>query len=135
MMLSFMASAIFFSLNAQKLAVKNVPANVITSFQKLYPGITFSWEKENDKFEANFKKKSKTMSALFLSDGKLVETEVDIKPEALPAVVLNYISHNYKGIKVKEAAIITKASGEINYEAEIKGKDLIFDNKGNLIKK
>ena len=133
-MLSILIIAFFFSATAQKLTAKNVPAIVIASFQKQYPGTTPGWEKEKDKYEANFKQNSKTMSALFLSDGKLVETELDIKPATLPAPVLTYLSSHYKGVKVKEAAVITKASGEITYEAEVNGKDLIFEKNGTLVK-
>ena len=40
----------------------------------------------------------------------------------------------YKGLDIGSAKI-TKADGSVVYEAEIKGKDLLFDAKGNLIKK
>ena len=42
---------------------------------------------------------------------------------------------NYKNQKVKETAKIITAKGNIIYEAEIKGKDIFFDNNGNLITK
>jgi hypothetical protein len=31
-------------------------------------------------------------------------------------------------------AKITKANGEVNYEAEVKGQDLIFDANGRFLK-
>ena len=45
-----------------------------------------------------------------------------------------YISQNFKGAKIKEAGKVTDASGKHMFEAEIKGKDLIFDEKGVFIK-
>jgi hypothetical protein len=35
---------------------------------------------------------------------------------------------------VKEAAKITQADGAIMYEAEVNGKDLIFDASGKFVK-
>ena len=40
----------------------------------------------------------------------------------------------YEGITVKELTKITKSNGEINYEAAVKGKDLIFDAAGKFLK-
>lgn len=134
MMLSTLAMAIFFSALGQKINANKIPAVVITSFQKQYPNTTAKWEKENDKYEANFKNKGNTMSALYLPDGNLVETELDIKPGNLPAPILSYLSLHFKAVAIKEAAIITKASGEIIYEAEVNGKDLIFNKNGKLVK-
>lgn len=119
---------------AQKIAANAVPSVVKQSFAKLYPGITAKWEKESGKFEAGFQKDKHTMSALFDATGTLTETELDIPVANLPVAIVGYMTKNYKGITIKEAAKITKAAGDINYEAAIKGKDLIFDEKGKFIK-
>lgn len=132
-MLSLVATTLFFTTTAQKINSKNVPASVIAAFQKQYPGITASWEKEKDKFEANFKKGKSSISTLYMADGSLSESEISIIPTSLPIPVLACVKANYKGAVVKEAAKITKANGEINYEAEVKGKDLIFDANGKFL--
>jgi hypothetical protein len=44
------------------------------------------------------------------------------------------MKQHYPGIAIGEAARITKANGETNYEAEIKGKDVVFDAKGKFLK-
>ncbi len=134
MMLSIMATTLFFSATAQKITNKNVPATVLAAYQHQYPGISASWEKEKDKYEANFKLGTTATSVLYLADGTLTETEVAIKPSSLPAAVINNIKANYKGATVKEAAKITKANGAINFEAEVNGKDLIFDANGKFLK-
>jgi formylmethanofuran dehydrogenase subunit C len=41
---------------------------------------------------------------------------------------------DYKGAKIVEAGKVTNAAGTHMYEAEIKGKDLIFDENGNFLK-
>lgn len=115
--------------NEQELQEKDVPAAVREALQKQFPEAkNVEWTKEVGKFEASFKHNEKETSAQFTEAGIAEETEVEIKKEELPASVLSYISANHKGAKIKEAAKITKASGEIIYEAEVKGKDLLFDS-------
>lgn len=123
-----------FTACAQKLAVEKVPAAVKASFAKDFPGITTSWEKEKANYEANFKQNGNAMSALYQSNGNKKETEMDIKVSDLPATVTAYIAQNFKGEAIKEAAIITRANGEVNYEAEVKGMDRLFSKDGKFIK-
>jgi len=133
-----MISALFvtfgFAACAQKLDASKVPAAVKAAFAKQYPGITAGWEREDRNYEVNFKQNGNTMSALYEANGTLTETEMDIKVSDLPATVQSYIKEHYKGKTVKEAAKITKADGTVNYEAEVSGKDVIFDAAGKFIK-
>ena len=113
---------------------QDVPAAVKNSFEKNFPGIAVKeWDKEEDKYEANFSENGKTMSATFTADGVLKETETDIKIETLPAAVTSYIQSNYKNATIKEAAIIVRGDSKM-YEAEVKGKDLLFDEQGKFLK-
>ena len=128
------AMSITFAAGAQKLNNADVPAPVKASFTKKYPGAVAKWEKEDGKYEAGFKKDGKTMSALFEVNGTFTESEVDIKTEDLPATVLAYVKEHYKGKTIKEGAKITKADGTVNYEAEVDGKDVIFDTAGKFLK-
>ena len=117
------------------LAQTNVPSSVQSSFTKLFPGIAVKkWDKEEGKYEANFTKEGKQMSAVFDAKGNLEETETVIAASELPASVLSYVKEHYKGSKIEEAAMVLKSDGEKIYEAEIKGKDLLFDAKGNFLK-
>jgi len=119
---------------AQKIDPSKVPAAVKISFAKKYPDVDrVKWEKEGDHFEAGFKDNDHSMSALFTADGSLTESELTIPITSLPPAVMTYIKAHYKGAAIREAAKITKASGEINYEAEAKGMDLIFDVNGKKI--
>ena len=127
-------AAISFSAYAQKMDASKVPAAVKASFAKQYPGVTAKWEKEAGKYEAGFKKEGNTISALFEKDGTMVESEADIKVSSLPASVLAYVKDNYKGKSIKEGAKITKADGTVTYEAEVNGKDVIFDANGKFLK-
>ena len=126
---------------AQKLKETDVPAAVKEGFKLAYPGIKAKeWEKEGDKYEAEFDLKKVETSATFTANGKLEETESEIVVTQLPKTVAEYVKKNYPGHKITEASKITETStGKISYEAEIvKGKDemdLVFDENGVFLQK
>lgn len=126
-MMGAVSTAISFTVQAQKIDTSKVPAAVKAAFAKQYPGVSVKWEKEGAKFEAGFKQNGNTISALFEPNGKLEESEMDIKVADLPATVLAYVKEHYKGKSIREGAKIMKADGTVNYEAEVDGKDIIFD--------
>ncbi len=133
--LSVIAICAIAFVNAQALNSAKVPAAVKESFTKQFPEIkNVKWELENGQYEASFKRDNHDESAMFNKSGTFTESEVDIKVSELPSAVTPYIKEHYKGIPVKEASKITKANGEVNYEAAIKGKDVIFDSNGKFIK-
>ena len=70
------------------------------------------------------------MSVPFSEDGTLEETETAISKNNLPAKALKFALS--KG-KVKEAAKIVRADWTLIYEAEVNGKDLLFDKDGNIL--
>lgn len=129
-----MIAFISFSACAQKIKESAVPSVVKSTFVKHYPGITPKWEKEKNNFEAGFKNQGVSTSVLIDTKGGLLETEVDIKVEELPAAAMSYLKEHYKGQKIKEAAKITKADGTVNFEAEVSGKDVMFDAAGKFLK-
>lgn len=133
----FIAAGLIISLAAcaQKVKEANVPTAVKDSFKKSYKDAKEAkWEKEGANFEAEFEIGETEQSVLIDASGRILETEVEIKVEELPTAVKDYITKNYKDAKIKEAAKITDTKGMVNYEAEIKGKDLIFDSTGKFIK-
>jgi uncharacterized membrane protein YkoI len=120
----------FFTSQAQKISADKVPVAVKTAFAKAYPNAKEAkWDKENSDFEASFKNQSDELSVLFDAKGKVLETEKEVTLDKLPAAVQKAL----KGKKVKEAAIIEK-EGKTFYEAEVGGKDLLFDKSGVLVK-
>lgn len=135
----FLVAVLMFSFTAfaQKTEVPKVVKN---SFTKLYPKATdVKWDKEGKDYEASFKLEGNDMSINLDAKGNLLETETKIETSQLPKEVEKYISENYKGFKISEAAKIVKSNGETTYEAEVtKGKerkDLIFDANGKPEKK
>lgn len=123
------------SSQAQELKNSDVPTVVKSAFEKLYPNVKdVDWEKEDANYEAEFEVNNTETSAVFDANGKLLETEVEIKTSELPSGVMDYVSKNHAGTKITEAAKITTADGTVNYEAEVGKSDLIFDANGNFIK-
>ncbi|WP_316809098.1 hypothetical protein [Pedobacter agri] len=119
------------AIKAQKLNTNKVPFAVKSAFSKTHPKLSkVSWSKENENFEAEFILNEKKTSEAYTSNGDFVESEVEIKFAALPSVVKKKL----KDQKVAETAKITKANGKVIYEAEVKGKDLLFDAIGNPVK-
>ncbi|MBL7910889.1 MAG: PepSY-like domain-containing protein [Bacteroidia bacterium] len=133
------AAAILFTVNtvtAQKIKESEVPKAVTTSFNTNFNGVkSKSWEKEKDgNYEVDFDLNKTKNSATFKADGTLIETETEIAISELPKAASDYLAKNYNGKKVKEAAKIVDAEGNVKYEAEIDNKDLLFDQHGNFIK-
>lgn len=126
---------------AQKMKEADVPKAVVSGFHTNYKDAKAKeWEKEGDMYEAEFDWKKMEMSATFAADGKLMETEHEIKVAELPKAVSDYVTKNYAGYKISEASKIEDATTKkVSYEAEIqKGKeemDLLFDADGNFISK
>lgn len=121
---------------AQKVKTAAVPAPVQAALIKKYPAATkATWEKEKENYEANWGGKSgEDMSVTYTPKGIFLEQVAAIPVSSLPSGVAGYVKRHYKGAKISEAGKITDAKGTIMYEAEVKRKDLVFDEKGNFLK-
>jgi uncharacterized membrane protein YkoI len=107
-----------------------VSDEIKTALNKAYPNATeIEWDKEGNDFEASFENGDEELSVVFDAIGNILETEKEIEFSELPEVVKVAL----EGEKVSEAAIITK-NGKTFYEAEVAGKDLIFDENGKPAK-
>jgi hypothetical protein len=121
---------------AQKTKEQNVPQVIKNTLLQKFPKATeIKWDKEGKNFEASFDLNNVDNSVVFNQDGKIVETEIEIKVSQLPKNAIQYLNDHYKNQKVKEVAKIVTEKGSLIYEAEIKGKDLFFDENGNFIKR
>lgn len=118
----------------QEVKEKEVPQTVAKALHTKYPAAkSIKWEKEKNNYEASFDSNKTETSILINSDGKIMETEVEIAATLLPKKATDYLKANFKKEKIKEAAKITDAKGKVTYEAEVKGKDILFDANGNFI--
>lgn len=129
-----LVAVINFTASGQKIDAAKVPAAVKAAFIKQYPGAAPKWEKEDGKYEASFKQAGNDVSAMFEPNGTFTESEMEMTGAELPATVVAYMKAHYNGKAIKGAAKITKEDGTVNYEAALKGKDVIFDANGNFLK-
>ncbi|CCH03633.1 hypothetical protein FAES_pFAES01143 (plasmid) [Fibrella aestuarina BUZ 2] len=113
----------------------STPAAVKATIARLYPTVKHvKYEKENGDYEAGFTHNGKSMSVLLDASGTVKETETEIPVSALPAAVREYVAKQMPGKKIKEAAEIVDAQGMKKFEAEVGGKDLLFDTTGKPLK-
>lgn len=122
------------SASGQKLKESQVPVAARNAFEKKYPGTKGNWDREDANYEVNFRQQGKSMSAVIDKNGTIVETETDIAISDLPAPVQPFIKGHYPNAKITEAAKIVKENGDVNYEAEVNHKDLVFDANGKFVK-
>jgi hypothetical protein len=112
-----------------------IPNDVLKAFGKKFPTVTkVNWEKERQDYEANFLEGSLRESASFSPSGRLMQTEMEIDLESLPDGAIAYIRKHYSGKRIEEASRIVSASNVVAFEAEVAGKELVFDAKGNFLK-
>ena len=137
--------AILFALSSATFAQENehegkesikVPTAVKSALTKKYADAkNVTWEKENGNYEANWGGKSgEDNSVQFTPAGNFIEIVKAIPVSDLPANVTAYVKSHYNGAKITEAGKVTDAKGKLSYEAEVNGKDVIFDENGNFVK-
>ena len=104
-------------------------------YKKFADAKKVTWEKEKGNYEANWGGKSgEDNSVQFTPSGNFIEIVKAIPAKQLPEPVVTYIKQHYNGAKITEAGKVTDAQGKLSYEAEVHGKDIIFDEKGNFVK-
>jgi len=114
----------------------SVPAIVKTALYKKYAEAkNVTWEKEKGNYEANWGGKSgEDNSVQFTPSGNFIEMVKAISVNQLPPDVIAYVKQHYQGAAITEAGKVTDAKENSFFEAEVHGKDIIFDEKGNFVK-
>lgn len=112
--------------------MKKALQDVQNAMEKMYPGISkLKWEnKENARWEAEFKNNGIETLAPFSTEGKLLRLEEEIAYSSFSKPAQNYITENFSGANVKEISKITDENGNVTLQAEIKDKNSIFDSQG-----
>lgn len=124
------------SARAQNLKESDVPSQVKSKFNAMNPNVNnVRWERNDGRFEAEFDEDSLETSVYFNGDGTYIKTEKEISISLLPSKARDFVLTNHPGKNIREAEIVTNASGSISYEAEIDNIDYYFDSDGNLLRK
>ncbi len=121
---------------AQSIKHDAIPATVKSALKQKYPkAAKVTWEKEKGNYEANWGGKSgEDLSVQFTPRGEFIEQVQAIKVDGLLSTISTYVKQHYKGAKITKAGKVTDAKGNNYFEAEVKGKDLVFDKKGDFVK-
>lgn len=123
------------SVTHARVVIIDVPAAAKATLARFYPGVkNAKWEKEDGNYEVGFMNQNKHLSLVIDVKGAVLETETTIAVSALPESVRSYVTKHHAGKSIKEAAEIIDAKGRKMYEAQVGGKDLMFDEKGAFIK-
>ena len=134
LILTIFISGTWANAQTEKAKKQQPPVVVATAFQKAFPNARkVKWEKENQDYEASFLEGGKQVSVVYNDKGSLLETETGIEPSQLPSAAQQYIKLTCKGCVIKEAAKIQKTEGLIIYEAQLKGKDYLFNSEGKFL--
>ena len=123
----------------QKVSEADVPQPVKAAFMKQFPKADKGrWEMETKtEYEVNFKQGTEVMSATYGNAGQWMETEKDIKADALPDAVRKTLADRYAGHKVKDLSYVENPKGKF-YEADIekgeKSMEIVFNADGTVFK-
>ncbi len=132
----FIALAGFFvNVQGQKMNSNDVPVAVMDSFTNNYPTMKdVNWNKDGLNFSAGFEENKLDRTVTFAGSGMLFGINEEIVVSSVPNLAVAYVQKNYAGNEIDSAAKITVADGSVTYRAEVDGKDLVFDSKGNFVK-
>jgi hypothetical protein len=127
---------------AQKIKPQNLPDEVKTAFFTAYPNAENpKWTRENDHhYEVDFRITKSKCSAVYTSEGKLVEAEIALKWIEVPIAVRQTILLQFKAYKVKEVEkkILPEQIEQNFYEVEIQKAgeklEILLDESGKIIK-
>jgi hypothetical protein len=126
----------------KKITKKNVPAAVLSAFEKAYPKAKvkgYSTEKENGKitFEVESMQGKLILDVAYLPDGTATEIEEGVAAKDLPAPVLDAVKAKYAKGKIAKAEKKT-VGNVVTYELSVTaGKThagLEIDPSGKIIK-
>lgn len=110
-----------------------IPAAVTDEFTLRYPDAEgISWKAQKSKYLATFRNNKMTTMALLREDGKLIQTETEIKVIALPFLATDYLVSESKAKKIESASILENEAGVITFKAIADREEYWFDAEGKL---
>lgn len=125
---------LFTTLSAQSTRTASIPVNVLDQFALLYPDATdVHWTEQNDKYLAEFRNNKMHAAAMMNADGQLLQTEMEIRPIALPPDATAFLVDQIKVKKIEEATIIEESPGRFIFTATADDTEFRFDNEGRVI--
>jgi len=120
-------------LRGQSVTPTTIPTPVMDQFTLLYPDAeNINWKTQHGKYMATFKNNKMITMALIREDGKLLQTETEIKIIALPPEATEYLQDNSGVKKIESASILENENGEITFKAFADKTEFWFKGDGQL---
>lgn len=112
------------------------PEKTVEVFRNLRPNAVIDqWNDESPIWEAKYTDGSEKGAISFDQDSNVTETELVLSEHELPnlEMVKSFIIANYPQEKMIRCEKFTKIGGDITYEVQVTGKELVFDSAGNFL--
>jgi hypothetical protein len=120
-------------LRGQSVTTTTIPTPVMDQFSLLYPDAeNIIWKTQQGRYLAQFKNNKMITMALINEDGKLLQTETEIKVIALPPEATEYLQDETGIKKIVSASILENETGVIIFKAIADKTEYWFDNTGQL---
>jgi len=120
-------------LHGQSVTPATIPSPVMDQFTLLYPDAeNIKWKTQQSRYLAQFKNNKMITMALISEDGKLLQTETEIKVIALPPQATEYLEDNSGVKKIESASILENEDGVITFKAIADRSEYWFDGDGQL---
>lgn len=119
---------------------QNAPKEVTDAFSAKYSSAKdIKWELEDGRiWEVEFKLNSTEYSAEYTTSGEWLQTENEIKIEALPENIKKTIKSDFSGFEIEEAEQVETPHYK-GYEVELEKGDhkveVVYDETGKIMKK
>ena len=125
---------------SQEIPANQVPAVVKQSFTNQFAGAKLiKYEKDNTDYIISFLMQDKQFIITFNNLGKVIASDKEITPEALPAVVSNSVKKNFQGYKIETVIKREAFDRGLCYEMDLKkgdaGYSVRFSDQGEILMK
>jgi len=138
-----LAAAIFFTgaAVAQDIPQSQVPAGVVSNFQKAFPdAMDVEWEMDGNLYKVEFEIGMRQLDhdAWYDDAGKLLKHQEEISKNSLPKQVTAGVKQEFKGYRIEDVEKITEGD-KVTYKLEVKSRTeewkLTLDSNGKVLTK
>jgi len=119
-------------------SVEEVPDNILNAFNSEYPNaMEVEWEKEGQGYEVEFEENEVEMEITYDMQGNIIESELDVSEDELPAATTKYIEANYPGYEIDDAdeiEIDNQEYIEVELENGQQEIEVLFNMQGEFLR-
>lgn len=115
-----------------------LPADILDSFEMLYPATVADWETNKQGYVARFMKNGRIIYLQFNKKGFLQTVKKEISPVDLPIYIQHQIDEDFAGLLCIRKVMKVEDGGIVSYDLEAESGvqifDLHYDSKGRLLR-